>query len=405
MDILFVVPYVPNLVRVRSYNLIRHLSARGQRVTVLTVWTNEQEREEAEHLRPHCHQVWAAPLPRWRSWWNCLKATPSTVPLQAVYGWQPELLAGLARHDLHFDVAHVEHLRGARYGLQLRTQPVNGYARIPIVWDSVDCISLLFRQAAAQSEKRLSRWVTRFELGRTARYEGWLLGRFDQVVVTSPMDREALVSLQPAGHPTPAISVIPNGVDLEYFTPGDGAGREAATLVISGKMSYHANVTMTLHLAKNILPSVWERHPEVKLWVVGQNPPHEIRALTEDPRITVTGSVSDIRPYLQRATAAVAPITYGAGIQNKVLEAMACATPVVATPAAVSALEVRPGQDVLVAQDPQAFAETVTRLLDDPAQQRRIGQAGRRYVEAHHQWDYIAGQLEALYHEVICTRR
>ncbi len=119
------------------------------------------------------------------------------------------------------------------------------------------------------------------------------------------------------------------------------------------------------------------------------------------PSITVTGTVSDIRPYLQQATIAVAPLAYGVGIQNKILEALSCATPVVTTPQGVSALEVTPGRDLLVAQDPGSFAEQVLTLLADPQRQQRIGQAGRLYVEEHHKWETIAAQLEGAYHELI----
>lgn len=91
MNILFIVPYVPNLIRVRPYNLIRHLAAHGHEVTVLTLWSTEAERADAEALKQHCHRVVALPLPRWRSLWNCLRALPTPVPLQAVYCWQPAL--------------------------------------------------------------------------------------------------------------------------------------------------------------------------------------------------------------------------------------------------------------------------------------------------------------------------
>ena len=91
MHVLFIVPYVPNLIRVRPYNLIRHLAARGHEVTVLTLWSTEGERADAEALKQHCHRVVAMPLPRWRPLWNCLRALPTSTPLQAVYCWQPNL--------------------------------------------------------------------------------------------------------------------------------------------------------------------------------------------------------------------------------------------------------------------------------------------------------------------------
>ncbi len=405
MDILFVVPYVPNLIRVRSFNLIRHLAVRGHRLTVVTVWAHDQEREDVEQLKRYCYQVRVAHLPLWRSVWNCVRALPSSIPLQAVYGWQPELRAHLADAALTAEVIHIEHLRGARYGLFLRSQLAKSKRRTPIVWDSVDCISQLFRQAAGRSQRLISRGLTRFELRRTERYESRLLHEFDRTLVTSASDREALLALSPSDQTQPPMTVLPNGVDLDYFMPNPAVARELATLVMSGKMSYHANVTMLLHFVKDILPRIQDRRPDVKLCVVGKDPPREVLALAQSPAISITGTVSDIRPYLQRASIAVAPIAYGVGIQNKVLEAMACATPVIATPQAVSALRVQAGQDVLLAHEPEAFADTVLGLLADQQRQRRVGDAGRRYVETHHPWSAIAAQLEGVYNEVLSVRR
>ncbi|MEK7326378.1 MAG: glycosyltransferase [Chloroflexota bacterium] len=404
MRILFVVPYVPNLIRVRPYNLIRSLSARGHQVTVLTVCADEQDWKDVKQLEQHCYKVQAVPLPRWRSWANCLGAVPGSTPLQAVYCWQPELARQIAAAGHEADVVHIEHLRGAHYGLYLKSGAANGARRVPVVWDSVDCISALFRQASGRSKRLVSRWITRFELGRTERYEGWLVDQFDRVLVTSPADKDALGSLRSVGKPERPISVIANGVDLAYFEPDYKVNREPATLVISGKMSYHANVSMSLYMAKVIMPHIWAKRPDAKLCIVGKDPTPDVLALAQNPAITVTGTVDNIRPYLQKATVAVTPITYGAGIQNKVLEAMACATPVVSTPQAVSALEVTPGRDTLVAQEPEGFAAAVLRLLDDPQHQQQIGLAGRRYVETHHQWSNVAARLEGVYDEVISSK-
>jgi glycosyltransferase involved in cell wall biosynthesis len=272
-----------------------------------------------------------------------------------------------------------------------------------VVWDSVDCISNLFRQAADQSATRFGRWLTRFELGRTTRHEGWLISQFNRVLVTTPLERTALLSLLPAGQKLPAVNVLPNGVDLTYFKPCESTARERATIVVSGKMSYHANAAMVVHFVRDILPAIWARRPDVRLCVVGQNPPPAIRALTQDHRIRVIGTTPDIRPYLQSATLAVAPLTYGVGIQNKVLEAMACATPMVASPHAVAALAVKPGEEVLVAREPAEYSKTVLDLLDDCTRQRQLGEAGRRFVEGHHRWDRIAAQLVDVYDELVCA--
>ncbi len=413
MRILFIVPYVPNPVHVRSFNLIKSLSDRGHEITLATLWTTREDRKDLERLAAYCQKILAFPLPKWRSYLNSLQALISPDPMQAAYCWTPELAHSLGtlftdRIDpMQFDIIHIEHLRGARYGISLeetlhvknRAQGVHSVP--PIVWDSVDNISLLFQQASVHSSRLFSRLVTRFELSRTKSYEARLMHQFSNVLVTSQNDRKAFLDLHSGTCKPPEISIIPNGVDTHFFAPDSTTRREPDTLVISGKMSYHANVTMCLNFVSQVMPLIWAKRPEVKLWLVGKDPTKELEALGKNPAITVTGTVADIRPYLRRAALAVAPLTYGVGIQNKVLEAMACGTPVVATPQAVSALSAVVGRDVAVANSPEDLAVTILGLLDDPDQCARLGRNGRRYVEQNHCWDEITAHLEEVYYGVI----
>jgi len=404
MNILYIVPYVPDLVRVRPYNLIRNLTALGHQVSVATLCANNTERIALEKLSMDCHQILAQHTNKWQTLFSCLATLPTSMPLQAAYSWQPKLarqLESLVNQNVtDFDVVHVEHLRGSRYGLFLKSIMKSKNKKLPIVWDSVDCISLLFRQASKKSRNLSSRLMTYFETNRTYQYERWLLGQFDRILVTSSMDKSAFESMRTTGKEQTEISVIPNGVDLDYFQPIGSGSREPATLVLSGKMSYHANVAMAMHLVVEILPVIWSQNPEVKLWIVGKDPPQSIRKLAENPAIQVTGTVEDIRPYLQNATIAVAPITYGAGIQNKVLEAMACGTPVIASSQAVSALSILHDSDAIIANEPAKFAQLVLDLLKNPERQREVGQAGRHYVEQNHRWIDITSKLERIYEQV-----
>jgi len=204
-----------------------------------------------------------------------------------------------------------------------------------------------------------------------------------------------------ASHTGEHVHVIPNGVDLDYFRPGDGA-RQPDTLVFSGKMSYHANIAAATFLLDEIMPLVWAENPDIQLWIVGKDPPGSLRkrAQANGARVTVTGTVPDIRPYIQEASLAVVPILYGAGSQVKIIEAMACGTPVVATQRAVSALDIRAGRDVAVAENADALAETIVELLRDTTGVQEMSRAGRAYVEQHHDWKQIAAHLGGLYDEI-----
>ncbi len=392
MDILYITPYVPSLIRVRPYNLIKYLSRRGHRVTVLSLKSSPREEKDAVALRKHCARVETVALSRRESLSNCLKALPGLTPFQAAFCHSTAMARLITRllSEAQYDLVHVEHLRGAHFGPVVR--------HLPKVYDSVDCISLLFERTARQAPGLLWRFVARLDLNRTRRYESWLLGQYEKVLVTSWQDKMALENLN-GRESGDKIVVLPNGVDLDYFGAAHG-WREPETLIFSGKMSYHANMAAVLYLVQEVMPFIWAARPRVRVQIVGKDPPPAVRALARDERVRVEGYVPHLGAYLAGATISICPIRYGVGIQNKVLEAMAVGTPVVATPLACSALEVQDGEHLLVADEPPALAQQVLRLLDDPFLWQKISKGGRKYVEEKHDWQVIAERLEGIYREV-----
>ena len=397
MKIAFVVPYVPNLIRTRPYNLIVQLAALGHELEVFTVGSGAQDLRDVEALRKKCKAVHFFRQPVWRSLWNSTLAVPSSQPLQTVYSWHGGMAQTLADRIMRkeFDVVHVEHLRGSRYASFIKTK----FSSMPVVWDSVDCISHLFQQAAGQSSSFFGKFVTRFELPRTRKAEGNLICSFDHTLVTSSADKAALHALKPDDRVAAPMSILPNGVDLDYFQPNSQVQRDPETIVFSGKMSYHANIAMVKFLVTEIMPRVWTHRPMAKLIVVGKDPSSEIKEFGKNPLITITGTVDDIRPFLWRAAVSVVPLLYGAGIQNKILEAMATGTPVVTTARTLSALEALPGEEILTADTADAFSLEVLRLIENENLRTKIGAAGLAYVQKKHAWKNIASRLIEIYQQ------
>ena len=408
MHVLYVTPYVPSRIRTRPYNLIKALARCGHTITLLTASTSAEEQAQAEHLRSYCHRVEVFPVPKWCSLLNCARALPSREPLQAMYCYSAAMECRIAQivQQEPIDVVHIEHLRAARLGRAVQ--------HVPKVYDSVDCISLLFERAWRNGARLSSRLMAGLDLARTRRYEARLLGQYAHIVITSGEDKRALESLgerylSPASRKAP-VTVVTNGVDLRYFSPredhrrGDGhpsTNSGHRTLVFTGKMSYHANMAAVLHFARQILPRIWAVCPNVCFQVVGKDPPPIIQALALETRVEVTGYVDDLRPYLAQASVAVCPTGYAVGIQNKVLEAMAMGTPIVSTPQGSMALAAQDGRDLLVAVGEIEFAEKVSRVLNDEQLARRLAQNGRRYVETYHDWETVAATLEGIYEQVV----
>ena len=405
MRILFVSPYPPSRIRVRGYGLLTQLQAKHE-VTIAAQCSSEQERSDVEALRKQGFEVVVVDESKRQAAMRSGLAALSALPLQVAYARSARFTRAVQQlyAQRAFDVAHVEHLRGiASMGPLFETQP--------LVWDAVDCISLLSKHTMTAGPSASVRAVARFEHKRTQRYEASMLEVLSHVVVTSERDRQAMIALRRlhGADPTSSdealgagIRVLPNGVDLHYFRPLPQE-RQPFNLVFSGKMSYHANVAAALYLHRQIMPLIWQRRPEATLTIVGSKPPKVIQNMARDARITVTGYVDDLRSYVGRAQVMLSPMVYSVGIQNKVLEAMALGTPVVVAAQAAEALSARPGRDLLTAETAQEFAQATLRLLEDAALRDTLSQGGRAYVERHHDWSIVTDQLIDVYERAIDT--
>jgi polysaccharide biosynthesis protein PslH len=170
-------------------------------------------------------------------------------------------------------------------------------------------------------------------------------------------------------------------------------------------LDYYPNSQAIVDFCQNVLPLIWKRRPQVRLTIVGNGPPASVRALSLDNRISVVGYVPDTRPYLGRASVALAPLKVAVGIQNKVLEALAMATPLVATPASCRALQVTDGKHLLIEEENQAYAEAVLKMLEEPLFAQNLGMAGRQYMKEHHSWITAANTLSNLYQGLVSGQR
>lgn len=401
MRVLFVAPYVPSRIRVRSYGFVRHLAEQHE-VTVLALGAGKRGLAEADALRCVGVALTVIQESRYRPYLRglaCGIAAPARQwPLQVAFGASPGMRAAVAAElaARHYDVLHVESVRAL--------EALPPHIPIPVIWDAVDCVTLLFEEGARVGATPMLRIIGHLEARRLAAYERMQLGRFRRVLVTSERDRQALLRLAGASalnaaDLAAAITVLPHGVD-PCAADAYGDPRRPGTLVFSGKMDFHANVAGALTFTERVLPRIWQQRPDVRLVIAGSGPPPAVQRLGRDARITVTGHVPDLRPHIAMAQVAVSPLPYAVGIQNKVLEAMALGTPVVASSSAAAGLQAVPGRDLMVADDPDAFAAAVLQLMDDPATWQHFSEHGLAYVAEHHNWATIASQLTGIYSDM-----
>jgi len=223
-------------------------------------------------------------------------------------------------------------------------------------------------------------------------YERRILSAFTHCLAVSDVDAARLRRLAPRAH----VSVIPNGVDPDEFTPS-AQTVQPDSLVFTASFTYAPNVDAMAFFCRQVLPRIRVAVPSVRLSIVGQHPGPEIQALQRLPGVEVTGRVPDVRPYLARAAVAVVPLRMGSGTRLKILEAMAMAKPVVSTPIGAEGLEVRAGYDIELARDPTAFADRTIALLHDAERRARLGERARATVLERYAWSSIVDRLDALY--------
>jgi glycosyltransferase involved in cell wall biosynthesis len=266
---------------------------------------------------------------------------------------------------------------------------------VPKVVYASDC-----RSAACYNEARMARrtetkvyWILAYLKNRWS--EQKILDSFDDCIVVSNEEYDALKALRPGAH----CSVVAHGVDAEFFAPSESS-ENWPSLAFVGDMSYSPNVIALEYFHSQIYKPLKKHFADLRLFVVGKNPIEEVRALANDPSITVTGFVEDVRPYVACASVVIAPFVSGTGVKTKVLEGMAMGKPVVTTSLGVRGINATRGEHLCVADNPAAFVNHVQELLEDEAKRKRMGHQAREFVMQHHSWPRVAEDIDHIFQTV-----
>jgi sugar transferase (PEP-CTERM/EpsH1 system associated) len=240
----------------------------------------------------------------------------------------------------------------------------------------------------------LRKWYNWRESRLVKQAEIRLCKRADALVMTSERELVAMKKLLPRT----MIAVVPNGVDITYFN-GDRSAQEQR-IIFTGSMEYYPNIEAVLFFARTCWPRIREAVPAATWQIVGKNPLPAVQNLARLPGVTVTGSVADVRPYFKQATVAIVPLLVGGGTRLKILEAMAMRTPVVSTSLGCEGLAVEAGTHLLVADQAEAFAQSVIELLTNPLRCHGLIEAGRALVEAEYSWEKCGDCLQQVVEDV-----
>jgi polysaccharide biosynthesis protein PslH len=392
-DLLFLVhriPYPPNKGdKIRSFHLLDYLSSR-YRVHLGAFVDSDADLVHCDVVRDYCASAWLGRLsPRQaklRSLTGLLTGEALTLPYYR----------GSTLPDWIRDVMREHAIRRVLVYSSAMAQFVLGpeFDRMRRVIDFVDMDSDKWRQYSLSQRFPLS-WIYRRESRRLLAFEREVATRFDANVFVS--QQEAALFAQASGVDPASIKVLRNGVDTTYFSVAPERPSPFVTsgphLVFTGAMDYWANIEGVEWFVASILPMIQRAIPEVEFHIVGMNPAPRVQSLARTAGVRVTGSVPDIRPYLQHASVVVVPLRIARGIQNKVLEAMSMARPVVATSQALEGIPAADGQNVRQADEVNAFARGVIELLTGE-EGARLGRSARALIERDFVWEAGLRQLD-----------
>lgn len=392
MHVLFVTPAPPfpptDGARLIAANLARVL-AREHTLTLACLTQNEPVTADTARYFAHVQIVPKQPRTGTRKW---LASLTDDLPF-----WVRECDSETMRMTLcelraqvQFDVVHIDTGMMAQYVPEL--------GRLPIVIAPHDSLSLALRQRNHSAPRWRERLLARLEYPKMKRYEATRYASGAQripVCVVTTSEKEYLLNLNSKLD----VRVIPNGVDTDFFAPS-AANPLPNTLGFGGVMEYPPNRAAALYFAREVMPRVWRDCPDAVFNVIGRDPSYEIRALANNSHIRVTGTVSDMRPHLAAQSVVVCPMQSAGGIKNKVLEALAMGKAVVATPEAIEGIDVRDGQELVVARDADGLAAVCLRLLNDETERRRLGETARAWA-CSQSWEACAAQYLEVYQEAI----
>ncbi|HSV51003.1 MAG TPA: TIGR03087 family PEP-CTERM/XrtA system glycosyltransferase [Burkholderiaceae bacterium] len=373
-------PYPPNKGdKVRSYHLLKHLGAR-HRVFLGTFVDDPEDEVHVDTVRGLCTDLHVTRLHPRAAKVRSLGALLGGRPLTLDYYRSPALQAWvreiLAKHRI--DAVVVFSSAMAQFAHEVTD--------IPVLVDFVDVDSAKWTQYAPNHRWPLS-WLYRREGERLLAYERSVAAKAQRSFFVT--ENESTLFRNAAPECAAKVEAIGNGVDSDFFSPDPARaspfGANEVPVVFTGAMDYWPNIDAVMWFANDIFPALKKSQPALRFYIVGRSPPANVLALA-NASVVVTGTVPDVRPYLQYAAVVVAPLRVARGIQNKILEAMAMARPVVASQSCVEAIDAQQGTELIAAQEESDFAREVNALLGDPARADAIGTAGRHRVVQAYSW-------------------
>jgi sugar transferase (PEP-CTERM/EpsH1 system associated) len=366
--------------KLKIYHLAKRLAQKHE-VHLVTFLQDKNDLQYLPELQKIFKEIHLVPLTKWQSYTNTLFGFLYKEPFQVRYfhsrKMETKIQELITLHD--YDGVHVQHLRMAPYW--------EYYNDVPRILDLPDAFSLYWKRRIASS-KGLSRIFNTIEQKRVFNYEK-ILDKYDLSLVCSSEDQAYLQQERGIKN----IEVLSNGVDVSTFSSEGHNYNPDKTILFTGNMDYAPNVDAVQYFVQDIFPLIRKEIPDVEFVIAGQRPVMKVLELAGNG-VTVTGFVQNLQDMYAKASIVVAPLRFGAGTQNKVLEAMAMGVPIVSRNIGFNGLNIQSGEGVILALETAQFARECIALLQSASKRETIGKAGKEIIKARYDWDVVAKKLE-----------
>jgi glycosyltransferase involved in cell wall biosynthesis len=402
-----VLPYpLSSGAKIRAYYVLRHLAQR-HKVTLLSFVREDDRPEYAARMEKICESVHTVPMRRSRL--RDLRAViiagltgRSAIIVRDEIKEMHIALKGLVE-ELEFDVVHADQTSMAQYALYAKSQIPDAEARrtTRLVLDAHNALYRIPERMAAHESNSLKRLALQREARALARYEAQAYQSFDHVVFVTDEDRQMLEERLTGDDYGSRFTTIPICVDPQEKSLVDRV-EEPRAVTHLGTMFWPPNVEGVVWFAREVFPQLVAAMPEVRFVVIGKDPPQEVCDLPEQvPNVEVTGYVHDPAPYLAHTAVFIVPLHAAGGMRVKIVDAWCWGVPIVSTSIGAEGIDVQDGENLLIADTSDTFADAVMRVLQDPTLGDHLRENGRRWVQEQYDWRRVYAQWDTVYDRLL----
>ena len=394
MNILQIAPKIPYPLydggAIGIFNITKYLALRGNNITFITF--SYDDKTDYQELQKYCRVLTVkknnknSKIGAFLSFFSKVPYTHKKYFCSEIFDLIDEELKNNS-----YDIVHIDHLHMSIYGKYIKKK-----YKLPVVLREHNYETLIWERLYKNEKNFFKKMFFKNQYSKINVYEPEECKFFDKCLMVTKDDLNKLLSRNQNIN----TEVVPAGVDIDYFSNFDNAIIQKKTILFIGSLEWFPNLDAFKWFYKKIFPLVLKKVPDVKLYVIGKNPPEEIRNI-KDPNVEIYGMVEDIRPFVSKANVCVVPLRIGGGIRIKIIELLSMKKAIVTTSIGIEGIDVIDGEHLIVKDSENDFADTIIKLFNDDDLVYKLGYNGFNLIKNKYGWNIIAEQIENIYKKLI----